>query len=181
MHGLVIVGAVVGAVAGGVYAYYTTGSVDWRYVAGGALIGAGVGLVAEAAIAYFGGGAASITAGDLTGGGLSVGSSGMDVVQQAIQSQQSIGMNVDSWESTFLEAGDIVCGMLPGQGNYYTNTEFLDLGLSNAQLYNGLQIAGNPDYPMRDSMGFYLVIDRVQVATSYVANNTTFGSGGLRQ
>ncbi len=31
-----VVGAVVGAVAGAAYSYYSTGSIDWRYVAGGA-------------------------------------------------------------------------------------------------------------------------------------------------
>jgi hypothetical protein len=37
----VIVGAVVGGITGAAVSYYTTGSVDWKYVVGGALIGAG--------------------------------------------------------------------------------------------------------------------------------------------
>ena len=60
-----VAGAVVGGIAGAAYSYYTTGSVDWRYVAGGAaagaLIGAGLGYAAETAYAAItaGGAAAS--------------------------------------------------------------------------------------------------------------------------
>ncbi|AOR23440.1 RHS repeat-associated core domain-containing protein [Clostridium taeniosporum] len=43
-----VAGAVVGGIAGAAYSYYTTGSVDWRYVAG-ALVGAGLGYLAETA------------------------------------------------------------------------------------------------------------------------------------
>lgn len=49
------IGAVAGAIAGAVYSYKTKGSVDWRYVAGGALagalVGAGLGYAAETAYA----------------------------------------------------------------------------------------------------------------------------------
>ena len=44
-----IVGAAVGAIAGAAYSYYTTGSVNWKYVIGGALVGAGLGYLAETA------------------------------------------------------------------------------------------------------------------------------------
>ena len=48
-----IAGAVVGGIAGAVYSYNKTGSVDWRYVAGGAiaggLVGVGLGYAAETA------------------------------------------------------------------------------------------------------------------------------------
>ena len=59
------IGAIVGGIAGAVYSYKKTGSVDWRYVAGGAaagaLIGAGVGYLAQAAYGAIVG--ASATAG----------------------------------------------------------------------------------------------------------------------
>jgi hypothetical protein len=63
-----IIGAVAGGIAGVIYSYETKGSVDWRYVAGGAaagaLVGAGLGYVAEAAYASIVGvgGAATIAA-----------------------------------------------------------------------------------------------------------------------
>jgi len=51
------VGAIAGSIAGAVYSYYSTGSVDWRYVAGGAvagaLVGAGLGYLAETAYVAF--------------------------------------------------------------------------------------------------------------------------------
>jgi len=50
-----VAGAVVGGIAGAAYSYYKKGSVNWRYVAGGAavgaLAGAGLGYAAEAAYA----------------------------------------------------------------------------------------------------------------------------------
>ena len=47
-----IVGGVAGGIAGGIYSYAKTGGVDWRYVAGGALIGAGLGYLAQPTIVY---------------------------------------------------------------------------------------------------------------------------------
>ncbi|MNV59244.1 tRNA nuclease WapA precursor [compost metagenome] len=48
-----IIGGVVGGIVGAVVSYQNTGSVDWRYVAGGAvagaLVGAGLGALAQAA------------------------------------------------------------------------------------------------------------------------------------
>lgn len=62
-----IAGAVVGGIAGAAYSYYTTGSVDWRYVAGGAaagaLVGAGLGYLAETAYT-------AVTAAAAAGGGV---------------------------------------------------------------------------------------------------------------
>lgn len=65
-----IAGAVVGGIAGAAYSYYSTGSVDWRYVAGGAaagaLIGAGMGYAAEAAYVAITTSAAATSAVQLT-------------------------------------------------------------------------------------------------------------------
>lgn len=48
-----VVGGAIGAVAGAAYSYVKTGSVDWRYVVGGALIGAGLGFLSQTAyVAY---------------------------------------------------------------------------------------------------------------------------------
>jgi RHS repeat-associated protein len=47
-----IVGGVAGGIAGGIYSYAKTGRVDWRYVAGGALVGAGLGYLAQPTIVY---------------------------------------------------------------------------------------------------------------------------------
>ena len=59
-----IAGAVVGGIAGAVYSYKKTGSVDWRYVAGGAvaggLVGAGLGYLAQGAYAAIVGTAATV-------------------------------------------------------------------------------------------------------------------------
>ena len=58
-----IAGAVVGGIAGAVYSYKKTGSVDWRYVAGGAvaggLVGAGLGYLAQGAYTAIVGAAAT--------------------------------------------------------------------------------------------------------------------------
>ena len=58
-----VIGAIAGGIAGAVYSYKKTGSVDWRYVAGGAvggaLIGAGVGYLVQAAYGAIVGAAAT--------------------------------------------------------------------------------------------------------------------------
>jgi hypothetical protein len=68
-----IIGAVVGGVAGAAISYYTTGEVDWRYVAGGAvagaLVGAGVGYLAQSAYATTAATGASTAGGVLTADG----------------------------------------------------------------------------------------------------------------
>ncbi len=90
----VIAGAIIGGLAGAAISYYTTGSVDWRYVVGGALIGAGAGLLYEAVFAYYSTTTSFVVAGELGAGGVTAGSTGYDILNNSsVLTQEIVDIN----------------------------------------------------------------------------------------
>ncbi|ERJ13306.1 RHS repeat-associated core domain-containing protein [Haloplasma contractile] len=110
-----IIGGVVGGIAGAAVSYYTTGEVDWRYVAGGAvagaLVGAGAGYLAQTAIASTTAGAGGTST--TIGGAVTADGDATNEVKTAIQVGDKfangkftyVGQRAASWLSSRLHAG----------------------------------------------------------------------------
>lgn len=136
----VIVGAVVGGIAGATVSYYTTGSVDWKYVVGGALIGAGAGLLAEAAIAYYSTTTAYVVAGELGAGGVTAGSTGYEIINNSNEITQDI-VNINSTYGGFEYNGTV--SSIVHSSTYY-NDPYEQVGaILNGIVGNHLFIDGN--------------------------------------
>jgi len=107
-----------------------------------------------------------------------------DEISSMAKSWQGSGdyPGVDDWVDTTLSKGDYVYGGTPGQSNFYTTQEVMDIvGTDATQLYQGLQV-GKGYYPeFRPGMTMYKVLDDIDVAYSKAFANPQFGPGGFDQ
>ncbi|HET8635611.1 MAG TPA: hypothetical protein VFL96_02075, partial [Acidobacteriaceae bacterium] len=100
----------------------------------------------------------------------------------AQQSQTSAGYNPDVWSTASLPKGSLVYGGLPGQSEYYTTLHsILDSSFGRENLFQGLQVAEDPDRGYRPEVGIYEVLNDIQVPAGQALANPSLGKGGSSQ
>jgi RHS repeat-associated protein len=107
------------------------------------------------------------------------------VSRQASKWQLRQGLNSDHWQDITIPAGSYVWGGEPGQSNFYTSDETIQMtGNDATKIFKGLQNPiPVPHTTFRAGMTKYLVTQDITVATSFATENTFNGNfpGGLLQ
>ena len=89
---------------------------------------------------------------------------------------------VDDWVNIRLKKGTKIWGGTPGQSNFYTSEEVMNIvGNDATKLNNGLQISKKGFTHYREGMTEYVLKKSIKVGYSRALANTQYGIGGYEQ
>jgi|AGTN01.3.fsa_nt_gi hypothetical protein len=93
-------------------------------------------------------------------------SEGSEAILNARKIQTISGYLPDDYSMITLEKGDVIFGGRPGQAQFYTDLDsVLQSNLSRSDLFQGLQVAPNPELGFRPRIGSYTVTEDISILT----------------
>ena len=89
---------------------------------------------------------------------------------------------IDDWKFTMIKKGTKIWGGTPGQSNFYTTSEVMQItGNDATKIFQGLQVGKGNYSTYRPYMTEYEVKEDIIIGMSKALANPQYGAGGFEQ